>query len=299
MIFVRFIGGLGNQLFQYTIGKQISINTGAPLKLDLSVYNNPDARSYMLHYYNITEKIATEKEVENFLKVYESKSLYAKLYRRAEKYIPKHKRRYFVEDENEYYLYKPGLLKASSNVLLEGFWQHHKYFKNISSQVLDQLTLKAEYIPPAFNLFTQIEQNRSSVSLHIRRGDYISDPNNLNYFGVLPIEYYNKAIDYINSKIKNPVYYVFSDDLDWAKDNLLKQNTPKVFVDIEGGKKDYLELEAMRRCHHNIIANSSFSWWGAFLNKNPNKIVIAPAKWLAMDEINRNIEIQFPSWKKI
>ena len=296
MIIVRLIGGLGNQLFQYTIGRILSIKNEVPLYLDTSAYDNPDSRSCKLYYYNIKAAVATKDKIENINNLYESNALYAKFYRQAEKrFLPKHRWYYYKEDE--YYKYEPALMKVSSPILLEGFWQHHRYYEHIYPEIWEELTLKEAYKKDNTGVLSEIEQNAAAVSIHIRRGDYVSDPNNLNWFGVMPVSYYYKAIDYINNKIKSPVYYVFSDDLNWVKRNLnIKGQT--VYVDIEGGK-DYLELDAMSKCRHNIIANSSFSWWGAFLNKSPGKIVVAPATWLANEEANKRVEIQFPGWIKM
>jgi hypothetical protein len=116
--------------------------------------------------------------------------------------------------------------------------------------------------------------------------------------GVLPVEYYNASMQYINARLTKPSYYIFSDDLEWAKQHLTMEGD-KTFVDIDGGTSENLELELMSKCSHNIIANSSFSWWGAFLNKNPSKIVIAPRHWVKDKEINNRIELQFPTWIKM
>jgi hypothetical protein len=297
MIIVRLLGGLGNQLFQYTIGRTLSLKKNVPLFVETSAYDHYDPRGYKLFHYKVKATIATENEVKKISNIYESNKLYARLYRGVEKkLLPKYKWLYYQEDE--YYKYEPQLMKTSVPVMLEGFWQNYKYYEFIYPEILEELTLKDEY-KADYNtgLFSEIKQNSGSISIHIRRGDYVSVPGNLNWFGVMPICYYNKAIEYINSKIQSPVYYIFSDDLNWAKSNLnIKGST--VFVDLGEGK-DYLELDAMSKCRHNIIANSSFSWWAAFLNKNPDKIVIAPAQWLAGKEVNKHVEIQFPGWIKM
>ena len=147
-------------------------------------------------------------------------------------------------------------------------------------------------------MVSEIEQSQSAVSIHIRRGDYVSDADANNLMGILPMGYYDRAVNYINERVKNPSYYIFSDDLEWTKDHL-KVDAPLTFVDLENGSRDYIELDIMRKCRHNIIANSSFSWWAAFLNQHPDKIVVAPARWVMPDETNRRIAIQFPSWIKL
>lgn len=296
MMIVRLIGGLGNKLFQYAVGKQLSVKNKIPLKIDLSCYQDGQERGYKLHYFNIEDPIASQAEVDKFLNIWESKALYAKLYRAYQYSLPKYKRSYYKE--GGYWVYEDVLMKISTPVFLEGFWQHQKYFENLHPQVLQAITLKEAYKPAGYSIISQIEQDDSSVAMHIRRGDYVSDPNNLSFFGVMPVSYYQRAVAHICSKVKNPTFYVFSDDLDWVKDNI-KIQEPMLFVDIAGGKKDYLELDTMRKCRHNIIANSSFSWWGAYLNNNPTKIVVAPAQWAADDNYNSYLQVQFPSWIKL
>lgn len=116
--------------------------------------------------------------------------------------------------------------------------------------------------------------------------------------GVLPLGYYTQAINLLKEKIISPTFYVFSDDLTWANEYLRGDYTMHL-VDIANGEQEQVELDLMSKCHHNIIANSSFSWWGAFLNRNPDKIVIAPQRWVVPDDINAKINIQFPSWLKL
>jgi len=296
MIISKLISGLGNQLFQYTIGRHLSLTHQVPLKLDLSFFKDQKLRSYKLDHYNIQAETATEQDVESLTAIYQRKSLYAKIYRKVEKWRPKNKRLYYKEDE--WWIYEPGLLQASSPVYLNGYWQHYKYFENIDPRIREELTLKENELADAPAIVGEILGNESSVSLHVRRGDYITDRDAYNFMGVMPLAYYHQAINYIIAKGIKPSFYVFSDDLDWVKDNI-QVNAPLTCVDLHGGQKDYVELDLMSKCRHNIIANSSFSWWGAFLNQNPGKIVIAPAQWVKPEDVNRKIELVFPTWTKI
>ena len=293
MIFVKLISGLGNQLFQYAMGRQLAITRGVPLKLDLSFFETQQLRSYKLDHYNIRAEVASDEEVARFLRVYKSKNRVDRVYRTLERQLPKQLRRYYKE--NEWWVYEPQLLKASGKLYLDGYWQHHKYFEKLHPQIRQELTLKENSYPRPGNLAAEIAHNHASVSLHIRRGDYVSDKAAHNFMGVLPLEYYYRAISYLGRKLSDPVYYVFSDDLEWAKANL-RQDIPLQFVEAD---KDYVELDMMSRCRHNIIANSSFSWWGAFLNQNPDKIVVAPSQWVIPDDRNAKIHLALPSWVKL
>lgn len=296
MIVVKLISGLGNQLFQYALGRQLSILRNVSLKLDTSFFKDQQFRSFKLSHYNISASVASETEVSNFLALYTGNSLYDKICRKIEARLPKNKKRYYKEDQ--WWTYEAEVFNVSSNVYLDGYWQHYKYFQNIHPLIIKELTVKESYTPAVNKLIGETKQNAASVSIHIRRGDYITDRKAYELMGLLPPEYYYKAIEYINSKLRDPAFYVFSDDLDWVKDNL-KLHGSINYVDMEEGGTDYIELDVMSKCNHNIIANSSFSWWAAFLNQNPDKIVIAPDKWVLPKEINKRVELQFPTWIKI
>src|SRR5690606_26072631 len=118
----------------------------------------------------------------------------------------------------------------------------------------------------------------TSVSLHVRRGDYVQLQSAHNFHGVLPLTYYKRAILLLKEKLERFTIFVFSDDLDWVRSNL-QAETPVVYVDYRSDDKTATDLALMSLCKHNIIANSSFSWWGAWLNRNPGKQVIAPKPW--------------------
>ncbi len=301
MIVTKLISGLGNQLLQYAIGRELSITKGVPLKLDISFFADQNLRSYKLNHFNINAQVATRldiepfrEEIESYNNLHQQSSLYSKLYRNIEPiFYPKYTKNYFKE--HIWWVLEPSVFKTPSNVYIEGYWQHYKYFENMQQQIFEELTLKEASGAKAESLLSAIKNNKSSVAVHIRRGDYVTDSGANYLMGVLPVSYYQNAINYIMQKISNPTFYFFSDDLDWVKKNI-QVNTPVCYVD---GNVDYIDLDLMRHCAHNIIANSTFSWWGAFLNRNPNKIVVAPDKWSAREDVNKNIKIQFPTWVKL
>ncbi len=295
MVIVTLSGGLGNQLFQYAVGKQLALKNGTELKLYISNITREAGRVYKLGHFNIDADLATEEEVNGLIGHYYNDSLFSKIYRKIDGYRPRHQRKYFIE--TSYYCFEPDLMKINSDVLLEGFWQHQLYFANFPAAVKDAITLKPGEIANS-RFLEAIHFDDQSVALHIRRGDYISDPGNLNFFGVLSAEYYYKAVRYIQAIIPGAQFYIFSDDLTWVKEHF-KPEATMFFVEIEGGEKDYLEMYLMSQCRHNIIANSSFSWWAAFLNKNPGKIVIAPQTWVVDKVQNARVQIQLPSWIKM
>jgi hypothetical protein len=296
MIFARVISGLGNQLFQYAVGRQVSLLNKTELLLDISFYKDQNLRSYKLANYAIQAGIAPEEEVTKFLAPYKALTLQAKLYRRYDKLLPKYKRRRFTEAT--WWEYEPDLYKVGNNTYVDGYWQHYKYFEHLDKQVLDELTLQVDYPTDAKQLLAEVIANQSSVALHIRRGDYISDSNANKLMGVLPLAYYEKAVTFIKSQVQSPKFYIFSDDLNWAAQHLGSTNDFHL-VDIADGTQEHIELDLMSKCRHNIIANSSFSWWGAFMNRNTDKVVVAPSQWVVPNDVNARINLQFPSWVKI
>jgi hypothetical protein len=292
MIITRLVSGLGNQLFQFVIGRQLSLMHGVPLKLDTSFFQTQSLRNFSLHNYNIQAGIASPGEIASFLHWQQQAGIVGKIYRKFQRSLPRTKQRYFKE--KEWWLYDPDLLNVLSNVYLDGYWQHYKYFTGIAPEIFSELTLQ-QTIPAAAEMAKEIAGQPASVSIHIRRGDYVTD----GLMGVLPIAYYQQAVAHISRQFPGAAYYIFSDDLEWVKDHL-KIAAPVTYVELEeDARHDFVELDLMRRCHHNIIANSSFSWWGAFLNRNPQKLVIAPAQWVKQPQVNARIKLQFPSWIKM
>ena len=169
----------------------------------------------------------------------------------------------------------------------EGLYQSEEYFNNIKDVIKKEFTLKNPLGNEAGASEKEMNNSLFPISLHIRRGDYVKNKIVREILGTLPLEYYKQAINFVTKNIKNPTFFIFSDDIEWAKENL-KTSLPTVFVSKQG-IKDYEELILMSKCKHNIIANSSFSWWGAWLNQNSDKIVIAPKQWFVdktVDEAN-------------
>ena len=283
MIITKLKGGLGNQMFQYAIGRNLSIIHNTQLKLDTSFFQerltkpNFAKRYYNLNIFNIVENFASKDEIEEFKK-YEKIGGYRKFFHDI---LKADETKYIKEKQCSF---DKNILRASDNIYLDGYWQSEKYFstqsadilsnkENIENLIRQEFTLKNEFQIKNIDLTRKIK-NSNSISIHIRRGDY-TDSKTKKSIGLCPVKYYHQAITEIINKVKNPIFFIFSDDIKWSKNNL-QINLPATFID---GNKNYEDLILMSMCKHNIIANSSFSWWGAWLNQNPNKIVIAPKKW--------------------
>lgn len=236
-------GGLGNQLFQYAHGRKLEIVDKKDIIFDMSFFTNSHS---------------TKDTPRPFLLDRFNINPQAKFSSNPENLITK--------------IFKKILYKITNNYPL---YQSEKYFAPIKDIILKELTLKNPLSPQAQNFANNIKLQTSPVSIHVRRGDYV---NNLHHSTCLP-EYYYKAMHHIKSKIPNPFFFVFSDDMQWVQNNLDIHNA--IFVS-NSNITEVEELYLMSQCSHNIIANSTFSWWGAYLNKNPHKIVIAPTQWTAL-----------------
>lgn len=258
MIIMKIKGGLGNQLFQYAFGRALAIKFGKKLKFDLSFYRQQDLRSFALNRFNITFD-----GILNFKEKFELK---------LRSYLPALSGEIYYFRENKGLLNFQGLTE-SKICIIDGYWQSEKYFVEMSDVVKKELCLKNLSVVDA--VITQNIISTNSVSLHVRRGDYVSVPVNKPY-NICDLNYYQRAMQIIKNQVTDPVVFIFSDDLDWVKDNL-KLDVPHFFVH---GNDECVDFYMMSLCKHNIMANSTFSWWAAWLNNNPKKIVVAPKMWL-------------------
>lgn len=290
MIITRITGGLGNQMFHYAIGKAIAKKRADELKLDISFYPKQTLRRYELNQFNIEENIASDDEV---IKLAGNENIWFKIKRKL-RFNPKRPKSYF--EEKEIAKFHEEVFEYEEDIYLDGYWQNEEYFKDIRDEILKDFTLKGDISNEAKKDLEYIK-NSQSVSLHVRRGDYVQNTHTNSVHGTCDLEYYKKAIKHIVQNIEKPNFYIFSDDIAWCKENFgFLEN--KVFVDDT--KSAFDDLELMKNCKHNIIANSSFSWWGAWLNQNEEKIVIAPKRWFADDEMQKQSkDLVCESWVRV
>ena len=273
MILTQVTGGLGNQMFQYAIGKAISLQHNDILKLDTTTYDKYKPHNgYRLNALNIDENIATNKEVAFF---------------RLLSRIPEISGKRRIK-EQERTIYDP-MVFQHKNIYLNGYWHNEDYFKHIRDILEREFTPKESLKMTSLNYLNQIRAT-NSISVHIRRGDYLKHPN----LGVLDLNYYKHAINFFLEYQKNSIFYFFSDDINWCKENFSFVDQ-KIF--IENTSSEVEDLHLMTNCRHNIIANSTFSWWGAWLNNNVNKMVIAPQKWMAHNP--KNYSWVPNTWKQV
>jgi hypothetical protein len=285
MIISRLEGGLGNQMFQYAAARRLSEKHLTPLKLDITGFETQKHRRYKLLYFNIWEHLATAQEITELIgdSTFHER-LAAKIGRKLGFYQSAagfYQKGWVFKEE--YFHFNPDLLDAPYQVYMEGFWQSEKYFLDIADLLRQEFTLKYPQ-PPIFHQILEEINNATSVSLHVRRGDYIDDPNNL-LLSACSLDYYRSAIKYISEHVCQPHFFIFSDSPDWVRENLCL-NFSKTIVSYNNLLHDYEELYLMSQCQHHIIANSSFSWWGAWLNPKNNKAVVAPSQWFRNSDIN-------------
>lgn len=291
MIISNIIGGLGNQMFQYATSLAIARTSGVQLKLDISNFHG-----YELHngfelnrIFNISTPIASREEVDDIL-VWKNHAFIRKFYRKFFKGIVQ--TNYVIEPVFSYWSKVYQVLDMS---YLEGYWQSEKYFTTVATAVREQFTFKNELEGKNLELSRLISAS-NSVSLHIRRGDYVSDNSNSEIYYQCSMAYYNEAMERIAKIVSNPVFFVFSDDIKWAKKKL-NSGCKFEFIDHNSGKDSYIDMQLMSLCKHNIIANSTFSWWGAWLNTNPEKLVCSPKEWFVNGQSSDDLIPE--SWHRI
>ncbi len=271
MILTKLKGGLGNQMFQYATARFLGHKTNTTIVLDISSFNNKfqnntdTQRDFDLGKMNISSNIDSTP-LKFSLRL--SRFLNHKIFKK------------FHEDYDKDLLIKyEENLKSGKNIYLEGYFQSEKNFAPIRDILLKEFSLKEEFKSPKFTELQSEIQECNSVGIHIRRGDYIKSSAVTSYHGICSIEYYKNAMKLISEKSTNtPNFYFFSDDPQWVSENLELNESAKIISDQKLSAVE--ELFLMSSCKHNIIANSTFSWWAAWLNQNHDKIVISPTPWV-------------------
>lgn len=260
-------GGLGNQMFQYAFYQSLR-SSGLNVKFDIGLFS--------------TISMHNGFELDNVFNIkdyYASKSLFHTLYLRL---LYKYKPSVLVY-KDQCYEYCKDVYDSNKSVYI-GDWINEKYFKPIENDIRKMYTFK--------NILHKNEEiaafmkSENSVSIHIRRGDYMVRPN----YCVCDESYYERAINYILTKIESPIFYIFSDEPIWCTEFMRRFNVKYFMIDWNRGLDSYQDMYLMSQCRHNIIANSTFSWWGSWLNINNDKVVVAPRKWFRNNNLNANCE---------
>jgi len=286
MIVTRLLGGLGNQLFQFAIGKSLATRLGVELRLDNRYFDIPRPDELCIHHFghntadvDRTTMPATRQEG---LLPYIAGKIRGMPYQ------------LFQERGLAYDLAFEGL---GDETYLKGYWQSERYFRSHADIVRRSLNVVTPPTKANAKLLAELE-TCVPVSLHVRRGDYVSNAKFHATHGTCDLDYYRRATDQMAQKLnKDLVFYAFSDEPDWVRENLKLPHEMRI-VSHNGPDHNYEDIRLMRHCAHHIIANSSFSWWGAWLNPNPDKIVMTPSRWFADPKMQKH-DLLPPEWIRL
>ncbi len=293
MIVIKIFGGLGNQMFQYAFGKALSKKHKSDLYLDLSWFDENSTstfRKFQLNLFNTEYFIADKRIIKT------SKPL---LYRFLNTALLKLKigklqmPKYFIENT---IAFNDSINIINENCYVNGYWQSEKYFKHIEYDLRSDFSLKYKLLSEISNSLLLQIQSTESIAVHIRRSDY-NLKHNIDIHGILPISYYEESMKFMADNLKDPNFFIFSDDIEWAQKAIINKDGNIHYITKN---PNYIDLFLNSQCKHNIIANSTFSWWSAWLNNNENKLIIAPKKWYNNESMNNQTTDLIPeSWFRI
>lgn len=291
MTIVKLQWWLWNQMFQYAYIRALSMRINSDFLLDISEYETY-FRKFELEIFDIQKKYATKNQIPWFERVHIKNIYLNAIIFRIKLFLKKHSSNYYLEQKFNF----DSKCLINSAEYIEWFFQSEKYFSDSEDQIRKDFTFMN--VPSERNMeVIKIIQSSNSVSIHVRRWDYVTNPSANSTLGTCNVDYYNNAIEYIQSKIDVPTFFFFSDDIAWVKENIKVENN-SYYIDWNSWDQSYEDMRLMTLCKHNIIANSSFSWWWAWLNKNISKIVIAPQRWF--NDVNMNDSDVVPEkWIKI
>ena len=295
MIITRMDGGLGNQMFQYALARILAKKNNAVVLLDKSFFDQTEKRlghtprKFELAVFNNSYAFASTSDLLFFKQL----SVFNKIKRDLGLNYPKmYKEASFCYDEKALKLQKP--------VYVRGFFQSYKYFIGYENLIRELFAFPLESLDVLNEKIMSTVKSTNAIAIHVRRGDYVNDATTQQYHGNCSLEYYLKAISLLTAREKDFSLFFFSDDSEWVKKQFKDLPYAKQFIDHNTGENSWKDMLLMSLCKHNIIANSSFSWWAAYLNANPEKSVIAPKKWFALSEEKINTsDLTPPGWIRL
>lgn len=260
--------GLANQMFQYAFFLSLKTHSQKHKHYRL---NTTEYLIWPIHNgYELGRVFGINEETVQYK---------SRIGKRWMKFLFEHEPRLFVCKDPKYAYFEKAY--NSMKPYLLGYWMNPQYFAGIEDKIRQAFTFQG--IDEMNAEIAREMQNCNSVALHVRRGDYLKMKN---HFCICELDYYERALEFIKARIDSPIVYVFSDDIEWCYENINKLGVKYKIVDINRGIDSYKDMFLMTQCRHIIMANSTFSWWGAWLNRNPNKIVITPSSWFADNSVN-------------
>lgn len=285
-LYIKLNGGLGNQMFQWAMARTFKEILDVDVFLDMSYFAKRYSRPYQLDIFKVKPDFVKGEITKMKLEI-----IWA--FRKILQGVRVFGIRYYEEQS---FNYDSGVHKIGSNSYISGFFQSERYFRSIADKIREDFKFAVYPTENSAKIIAHINRC-NAVSLHIRRGDYVAKKRYQDQYAQCSLSYYKRAVDYIAERHPDPTLFIFSDDIEWVKKNL---RFPHECVYVEGnnGEKSYEDMRLMSLCSHNIIANSSFSWWGAWLNPNPDKIVVAPTRWFNDPDVIQT-DIIPPEWVKL
>lgn len=277
VVYTRIMDGLGNQLFQYAAGRALADRLGVELRLDCGWFSQNSSRVFELDAFSINA--VRDDEVRKVpsrwfkLPTRTGKRWTAAIHGRWPRSTMIGGQRCKVFDEKRIYVYDPAFAALTGSVYLTGWWQSPRYFESSADTIRRELHPAAPLPETSLEWTSRIRQVMA-VAVHVRRGDYLLSPDR----ATCPKAYYDQAMDLMRSRLPGAHFFVFSDDPVWCADNFDAPDA--TVVDANGRDSAVADLMLMAQCRHHIIANSSFSWWGAWLSDSPGQIVVAPKDWV-------------------
>ncbi len=291
-IVIRFNGGLGNQMFQYALGRSLSTLPGTRVLFDMDFFDLPPGehtpRAFGLNAFHAQCDRATPTQIG--LAKQRGSSLRAWLHAIHPRLALDRSRR------ERGFAFDPTVLDHSGTAYFDGYWQSERYFNRVVQTLRQEFRFRLP-LDPERAAWAERIQERPSVSVHVRRGDYISHPAASAHFIPCDETYYDAAMNNLLQVAPNAEFFVFTDDPLWARNHMRTTNTLH-FIAADPGAPAAADMHLMSLCKHHIIANSSYSWWGAWLNNKPGKQVIAPIRWFTDPSMDTRDLIP-PTWARL
>jgi hypothetical protein len=286
LIICNLNGGLGNQMFQYAFAKSLSIETNQVLKFSIDDINSDQQRNFeLLEVFGIHCDLASHKEQLIASKYLTFFNFTKKLSYVISKYV--NINFFLITDNNKKLPDIIQIVRQKKQSYLLGYWQDFSFFDFNRDSILEWFTFRLNLNSYYSKILFQIEQT-NSVSIHVRRGDYVTNRKALKFHGLIDIDYYKKSVNFMFTRYTDVHFFIFSDDVNFVTNEFTFLNENVTIVDSRKSNHNASDLMLMSKCKHNIIANSSFSWWGAWLNNNQGKIVVAPKNWFINQDHNHN-----------
>ena len=291
MVIVRLIGGLGSQMSEYAYAKALE-SKGYDVKIDATTFESYMLHGYELDKYNIDLECSTKEENDR----HRPNNIVIKILSRILNKIGINILSLKVVREKSF-IFDQKLLEINNEAYVIGDFFSEKYFKDIRSTLLKQFSIKGRPSSYMKDMEVKIPEAANSCFIHVRRGDYFHNKSVNKVHGVCSVDYYQNAAKYVQSQVGSLQYFIFSNDIEWCKENLKIDNA--TYMENQERASPHEDIYLMSLCKHNIIDHSSFCWWGAWLNQNENKIVVAPKKWFSNEKLQKQSrDIYCENWVK-